>query len=75
MRTVLHTFVPISWMSKKQAAVSHSSAESDFISLDAGLRTDGLSALQSECVLKTSPSKPAKGNLERHTRERVNPSH
>ena len=32
-----HTFVPISWMCKKQTAVSHSSTESEIISLDAGL--------------------------------------
>ena len=40
-----HTFVPISWMCKKQTSVSHSSTESDFISLDAGLRLDGILAL------------------------------
>ena len=32
-----HTFVPISWMCKKQTSVSHSSTESEIISLDAGL--------------------------------------
>ena len=36
-----HTFVPISWMCKKQTSVSHSSTESEIISLDAGLRLDG----------------------------------
>ena len=41
-----HTFVPISWMCKKQTAVSHSSTESDIISLDTGLRLDGLPALE-----------------------------
>ena len=41
-----HTFVPISWMCKKEAAVSHSSTESEMISLDTGLRLDGLSALE-----------------------------
>ena len=39
------TFVPISWMCKKQTSVSHSSTESEIISLDAGLRMDGLPAL------------------------------
>ena len=39
------TFVPISWMCKKQTSVSHSSAESEIISLGAGLRMDGLLAL------------------------------
>ena len=41
-----HTFVPISWMCKKQTSVSHSSTESEIISLDAGLRLDGLLALE-----------------------------
>ena len=38
-----HTFVPISWMCKKQTSVSHSSTEADIISLD--LRMDGIPAL------------------------------
>ena len=37
------TFVP--WMCKKQTSVSHSSTESEIISLDAGLRMDRLPAL------------------------------
>ena len=41
-----HTFVPISWMCKKQTAVSHSSTESEIISLNTGLRLDGLPALE-----------------------------
>ena len=41
-----HTFVPISWMCKKQTAVSHSSTESEIISLDTGLRLDGLPAVE-----------------------------
>ena len=40
-----HTFVPISWMCKKQTSVSHSSTDSEIISLDAGLRLDGIPAL------------------------------
>ena len=40
-----HTFVPRSWMCKKQTAVSHSSTESEIISLDAGVTLDGLPAL------------------------------
>ena len=40
-----HTFVPISWMCKKQTSVSHSSTESEIISLDAGLRLDGIPTL------------------------------
>ena len=41
-----HTFDPISWMCKKQSAVSHSSAESEIFSLDAGFRVDGFSTLE-----------------------------
>ena len=40
-----HTFVPISRMCKKQTSVSHSSTEAEIISLDAGLRMDGIPAL------------------------------
>ena len=40
-----HTYVPISWMCKKQTSVSHSSTESEIISFDAGLRLDGIPAL------------------------------
>ena len=40
-----HTFVPISWMCTKQTSVSHSSTESEIIPLDAGLRLDGIPAL------------------------------
>ena len=40
-----HAFVPISWMCKKQTSVSHSSTESEIISLDAGLRLYGIPAL------------------------------
>ena len=42
---IVHTFVPISWMCKKQTSVSHNSTESEIISLDAGLRLDGIPAL------------------------------
>ena len=41
-----HTFVPVSWLCKKQTAVSHSSTESEIISLETGLRLDGLPALE-----------------------------
>ena len=39
------TFVPTSWMCKKRTSVSHSSTESEVVSLDAGLRMDGIPAL------------------------------
>ena len=38
-------FVPLSWMCKKQSSVSQISTESEVISLDAGLRMDGILAL------------------------------
>ena len=41
-----HTFVPISWMCKKQTPVSLSTTESEIISLDTGLRLDGLPVLE-----------------------------
>ena len=41
-----HTFIQRSWMCKKQTAVSHSSTESEIISLDTGLRLDWLPALE-----------------------------
>ena len=37
-----HTFVPISWMCKKRTSVLDSSTESEIISLDTGLRMDGI---------------------------------
>ena len=39
------TFVLVSWMCTKQTTVSHSSTESEIIFLDAGLRLDGIPAL------------------------------
>ena len=40
-----NAFVPITWMCKKQGAVSHSSAEAEVIALDAGLRMEGIPSL------------------------------
>ena len=52
-------FVPISWMCRKQTSVSLSSAESDIISLDAGLRMDGLPALDIwDVVIEVRDRKP-----------------
>ena len=36
------TFVPICWMCEKQTSVSRGSTEAEIISLDAGLRMDGI---------------------------------
>ena len=50
------TFVPVSWVCKKQSAVSHSSSEAEVISLDAALRMEGLPALLLwETIMKTFP--------------------
>ena len=40
-----HTYVTLAWECKKQTAISHSSAEAKVISLDAGLRMEGIPAL------------------------------
>ena len=56
-----HTFVPISWMCKKHTSVSHSSTESEIISLDAGLRMDGIPALTLwDLVIEVFHSEPNK---------------
>ena len=39
------TFVPMSWMCKKQTSISHSSTGAELKSLDSGLRIDGIPAL------------------------------
>ena len=39
------TFVPVTWICKRQSAVSHSSSEAEVISLDAALRMEGLPTL------------------------------
>ena len=41
-----NTYVPISWFCKKQGSISNSSTESELISLDAALRTEGIPALE-----------------------------
>ena len=66
------TFVPITWISKKQTAVSHSSTEAELISLDAGMRTEALPILsfwdticqvfhQDRLPAGTGPQVPPKG--------------
>ena len=64
-----HTCVQISWMCKKQTSVSHSSTESEIISLDAGLRLDGIPALDLWDLIvavlhgNTNQSKQVQGDL------------
>ena len=73
-----HTFVPISWMYKKQTSVSHSSTESEIISLDAALRMDGISALDLWDLIvtvlhgNTNQSKQVQGDLSTsQTRKKI----
>ena len=40
-----HSFVPISWLCKKQTAVSHSRTEAEMVSWNNGPKTEGLLAL------------------------------
>jgi hypothetical protein len=39
------TFVPLTWICKKQTAISHSSAEAEVIALDAAVRMEGIPCL------------------------------
>ena len=65
-----HTFVPTSWMCKKQTSVSHSSTEAEIISLDAGLRMDGIHALDlSDLVKEVFHSSPNQSDKTKDVRE------
>ena len=68
------TFVPVSWMCKKQTSVSHSSTESEVIFLGAGLRMDGIPALDLRDVvievLHSPSNQPAQGDLLRDEDQR-----
>ena len=64
-----HTFVPISWMCKTQTSVSHSSTESEIISLDAGLRLDGIPTLDvCDLIVAVLHGNTYQSNQERETR-------
>ena len=58
-----HTIVPISWSCKKRTAVSHSSAEAEIISLDVGVRIEGIPVLSlwksHERVVTVTSGRPA----------------
>ena len=74
------TFVPISWMCKKQTSVSHSSTESEIISLDAGLRLDGIPALDLWDLIvavlgNTNQNRTEQGDLLKNRREVCSPRH
>ena len=62
------TFVPISWMCKKQTSVSNSSTDSELISLDAGLRMHGLFALDLwDTVIKAFNQQQCPTQTDEHT--------
>ena len=64
------TFVPISWMCKKQTSVSHSSTEAEVIILDAGLRMDGIPVLDLwDWVIEVFHSSPNHTNKTKDVRE------
>ena len=64
------TFVPISWMCKKQTSVSHSSTEAELKSLDAGWRMDGIPALDLwDLVIEVFHSSPNQTNKTKNVRE------
>ena len=64
------TFVPITWMCKKQGAVSHSSSEAEIIAMDAALRADGLPALELwdavQSILSSMAGNHHEANQSRH---------
>ena len=73
-------FVSINWMCKKHMSVSHSSTESEIISLDAGLRMDGLLALDLcdvviEMLRSSNSTKPptrqAAGNCSQNHKQKT----
>ena len=77
-----HTFVPISWMCKKQTSVSHSSTESEIISLDDGLGLDGIfaldlwdlivSALENTIQTPDRPERPAVNDKDQRSQGMTN---
>ena len=73
------TFVPVSWMCKKQTSVSQCSTESEIISLDAGLRMDGLPALDLLDivieVLRTTKDNIQPGHTSSGKLEQTQPNH
>ena len=60
------TFVPITWIVKKQGATSHSSAEAEIIALDAATRLEGVPALSlwEEIVEVFCPGRPVAKNTK-----------
>ena len=70
------TIVPVSWMCKKQASVSHSSKEAEVISFDAGLRMMGFTLSDLWLSANTPPNMrkqipTAHTNLDLHNIDHV----
>ena len=53
---VSHTFVPITWACKQQTPESHSSKDAEIVSLDAGLRMEGIPWIYCIPKLEMTPS-------------------
>ena len=75
-----HTFVPISWMCKKQTSFSDSSTESEIISLDAGLTLEGIPALDLWDLIvavlgNANQNRMEQGDLLKNKREICSPLH
>ena len=75
-----HTIVSISWMCKKQISFSHSSTESEIISVDAGLRLDGSPARDLWDMIvavlgNTNQHHTEQGDLLKNKREVSSPPH
>ena len=66
------TYVPITWLCKKQTAVSHSSAEAEIVALDAALRTEGIPAIMLWELMLEVYGKP--DNTKPQARPMVKPS-
>ena len=63
------TFVPITWVCKRQGAVSHSSTEAEVIALEAALRMDGLPSLMLwELILEVYGNKKISPKMQTQTR-------
>ena len=74
------TFVPIRWMCKKKTSVSHSSTESEIISLDARLRLGGIPALDLWDLIvavlgNMNQNRKEQGDLSENKRDVCSPPH
>ena len=73
------TFVPVTWMCKKQGAVSHSSSEAEVIALEMAVRMEALKGLQLwDSVMDVFDGKRVKEYMNvnplRHQTGKLNPA-